>query len=154
DDASITDDAQELLVTGPNGDQAVTLNGAPTKVQGVNQTVYRYTVLTVDPSKIFTQQGTNWGVLTVSFLPNTWTDSRGGANAAAMEHFTVFDGSNNGQAPTPAAYGALTTPFNGATMSASQINAKGYIDVTFVVPNGGTLDTSSISKDDIQITGT
>ena len=133
------------------------MNGAPTKVQGVNRSRLPLTPFSASrpEQKSSTQPATRFGGChRFSFLANASTFRGGLANTAAMEHFTVFDSSNNGLAPTPAAYGTLTTPFNGATMSASPVNAKGYMNVTSMVRMAAPGHKRHLAGDDIQVTGT
>ncbi|CAB5080406.1 hypothetical protein D3OALGB2SA_510, partial [Olavius algarvensis associated proteobacterium Delta 3] len=157
---TILDDTPELELFF-NG-QAVTISGLPTQLvyQSDNGALVPSTDLsgsalaTAVPSNIFRYAITgsisgNVGLVTVNILAQSFSDNSGTGNFAETEQFNLV--ANEGDQPGPTAQ--LSSPTNGATLTAQSINAKRYIDVTFVSQDGSAIVKNSINGDEIRIVG-
>ena len=80
------------------------------------------------------------GTVTIAFEANSF-NAGSYANLAETETFTVLG-------PT----GDLTNPSNGAITGLGALNGRGYIDVTFTVATGKTLDETTITDLDPEFT--
>ena len=126
---TITDASAEfdLLFNGAS-QSTVTVNGASTLVSG---TTYRYSLSAPLAA----------GLWTVRFVQGAFSDNGGATNMSADQQFVVFTPTTNSPKPGPVA--TLANPAAGGTITAAQINAQGYIDVTYTsLPGttGGTPD--------------
>ena len=137
DATSILDDASEFTLDGPAA--GLTINGRPTQL---NSNTFRYSFT----GALDTAGGTT---VSVHFLPGTFSDSLGAANADATQSFTVFFGAP-GSTPPPTQ--VLLGPSSGAVVNATTLAAKGYLDVKFTVPTGATIDAASIDGNEIHLT--
>jgi hypothetical protein len=139
---SITDATQEfeLLLNG-QPISGVTVNGTPTAVQGRPNT-YRYSV-----SGPLTA-----GQVTVRFLPQSFSDNAGAGNFGEVEQFSVVQNETDKPGPTA----QVSSPANGETVTADSLNAKRYIDVTFISQSDSPIDESTITDGapEFKITGT
>ena len=124
--STITDSGQEFTLSGAAA-SGVTVNGAPALVSG---TTYRYS---------FTGSfGT--GTVSVNFVAGSFADGAGNPNAASTEGFTTTAPPDT----TPPTVD-LNDPANGGSIVASDLNARGYIDVAFADTGGSGLDPSTIT---------
>jgi hypothetical protein len=141
-EGTITDDTQEFLLTidGQTPDQyGLTINGRATRVGESN--IYRYQFIGTFPE----------GNVQIKFLPQSFSDRVGTNNVAEIEQFTVVSGAGlltaaagSDGLPAPPPTAMLSNPFNGASVNLQSLITRGYIDVTFLVPAGYELDTSTI----------
>ena len=150
-DTSITDGGAEFLITATDTAGApITISvddSAVIKYTGVNNDrtfLYPLTVDTGDPQFVTTAR------VQVTFLANSWTDAQGKANASEIENFTLF---KDTRPVLDAPYAMLANPFNGQSIGKQGLNAKRYIDVTFVSPSGGLIDPDSLDGDEIKLLG-
>ncbi|KPK77291.1 MAG: hypothetical protein AMJ79_03720, partial [Phycisphaerae bacterium SM23_30] len=125
DEASIMDSGLEFELAGPAA-RNVVLNGSPEHVLG---NTYRYSF-----EGDFIE-----GEVQVKFLGQTWSDTSGNNNLAFTERFIVVSGP---RAPPPAAQ--LTNPRNGDAVDVKLLNARRYIDITFIDRSAIGLNESTI----------
>ena len=147
---SITDVAPEFEVWVNGTQQSVTI-GAPTPVGGKVNT-YSYTIsgLSALPTS----------VVEIRFLQGAFSDSNGNASMAETERFFVVTMTSDGQGhqvpvpPGPTA--ALASPTNGTTLSATELNQRRYIDVTYTSLDGNPISRASIedAAAEFTLTGT
>ncbi|HPV80387.1 MAG TPA: hypothetical protein PLK64_11350, partial [Dermatophilaceae bacterium] len=119
----------DLLVNG--SPSTVTVNGIPTAVAGKVNT-WTYTLSGALPAD---------GLVTVRFRQAGFSDLGGSMNMSEDEQFVLFTPTPTNPRPGPVAQ--LANPSGGGTITAAQINAQRYIDVTYTsVPaaTGGVLD--------------
>ncbi len=140
--ASITGGTPKLLLLGA-AVAGVQLNGPGVQVNPNDDTTYRFAFTgqfnanVADPT------------VQVQFLAGSFSDRQGDLNAAAVEQFTVVQGTPSGN-PAPQVAATLASPHTGTTVDLATINNLGYIDVTFNVPTGGLL---SPNGSEIELTG-
>jgi hypothetical protein len=137
---TLTDDAPEFTVT---------VNGAPaggiTFGRPVKQGRYwRYS---------FTGNFPQDGEVAVTFVQQAWTDNGGIGNFAETEIFTLVTKTPDGKFPILGPTGTLTNPGSGATVTADSLNAKKYIDVTFITRSDSPIDPASINGDEFGLSG-
>ncbi|HTD68791.1 MAG TPA: hypothetical protein VK846_19895, partial [Candidatus Limnocylindria bacterium] len=151
-EGSITDDAAEFAITASRPDgTSVTLSasGAGEKVTDANNDrTFRY-LLNTDALDLALNSISRVNIQ-VTFLANSWSDSVGKGNSSEIERFIVY------KATAPIVnepYAMLANPFNGATVNTASLNAKRYIDITFVSPNGGFVDPATIDGNELKLTG-
>ncbi|MEJ2698045.1 MAG: hypothetical protein P8Z70_00015, partial [Desulfuromonadales bacterium] len=125
-------DGNEFILAGAAA-RNVKVVGTPEQVIG---TTYRYSF-----QGDFTE-----GEVEVKFQGNTWSDTSGNNNLALTERFTVSGGP---RAPPPAA--TLSNPKNGEVVAVTMLNARKYIDITFVDRSGTGLSTDSITDSAAEI---
>ena len=83
------------------------------------------------------------GLATVNFLAQSFSDNGGTANFGETEQFNVVAAASGpGSKPAPTAQ--LSSPGNGETLTAPSLNARRYIDVTFVSQDGSAISRASI----------
>ena len=131
-----------------SGRDAAGVRRGPSLVEGTSRPTFRYDGLSRSRQSV-----TSTVTLEVKFLAGSWEDARGAQGAAETENFRlqkttaddpfVFDLGN----PQPVVY--LASPFNGVAISVDQINAKGYVDITFLAETGKRL--VGINGDEIRI---
>ena len=150
-ESSITDDGAEFLITATNS------SGAPITISVDDTAVIKYTDINNDRTFLYPltiDVGDTDFVTTakvqVTFLANSWSDSQGKVNASEIETFTFY---KNTKPVQEAPYATLANPFNGQTISKASLNAKRYIDVTFVSPTGALVDQSTLDGDEIKLLG-
>nr|NLI49984.1 hypothetical protein [Propionibacterium sp.] len=116
---TITDTAAEfeVLVDGATPTQPVTI-GQP-EAQPNRPGWYRYSVLGLPAS----------GLITVRFLPGAFSDVSGAMAMGADQSFVIFV--KDAQHPTPGPVVSLANPANGSAITVAQLNAQGYVDVTY-----------------------
>ncbi|MEO6789835.1 MAG: hypothetical protein ABI187_02615, partial [Ornithinibacter sp.] len=114
---TITDPDPEfdLLLNGSPA-AGITVAAVPTLLSG---TTYRYALSTTLAQ----------GLWTVRLKQGTFSDNGGATNMSADQQFVVFAPSGTATSPGPVA--TLANPSGGGTITAAQINAQGYIDVTW-----------------------
>ena len=126
-EATVIDADAEIEILR-NGVVTGTVNGVPTKVVGKPNTwLYSYSGVTFAAGD----------VVTVRFKAGSFTDESGATNWAEDERFFVVDntpGSNPNGDPRPIA--ALANPGNGGAVTASELNQRGYLDVTYTSLDG------------------
>ena len=150
-DSTITDDTAEFLLVG-NAATNVTVNGAATKVTDApNDRTFRYTF-----SGQFTENLASFTptqkLVEITFVNESWTDLDGGRGIAETERFSLAPTPAVGaDLPPPPPTARLVSPFGGAPISKTSINAKRYIDVTFTSPTGEAIE--GIDGDEIQLSG-
>ena len=83
------------------------------------------------------------GAVSVNIVDGTFADLVGNTNTASSSTFTVLE--------TSLPVADLASPTNLSAVSASDLSAMGYIDVTFT--DAGGLDTATINGDEIEIAG-
>jgi hypothetical protein len=127
DPATITDAAREFSVSGV-GANGVILDGVPTLVAGTVST-YRYR---------FTGSF-EAGTVNVYFTAGGFADLQANPNQGRGESFTVLAVDN---IPPTA---SLADPADRATAYTSELNARGYIDVTFTDRGPSGLDLATIT---------
>ena len=150
--ASILDATPEFTIQ-INGqtNSNITINGTPTAVAGKPNT-YRYTVMGFPTSTT--------GVVTVTFLPGSFSDNGGTLNAGSSEQFYLV--ATPGAAPPPIA--VLANPSTGQPVTAASLNAGGYIEVTYQSLDGTAINQSLLGTavpftlsgtglDGVQLTG-
>jgi hypothetical protein len=148
DQDSITDDDPEFLLS-ING-HTPDYYGIDISNQGVRQgqsNVYRYSYTYTAPSGTSRTGPFQAGdVVEIGFLPTGWADTSGAESISRLEGFTVA-AKVNGQLPPPppAATAALRTPGSGSSVALDTLLSRGYIDVTFAVPDGYALDVTSVT---------
>ncbi len=114
---TITDtDAEIQLLAGGVAIAGVTVSGVPTLVSG---TTYRYTYTGTLPQ----------GLVTVRFLNGGFSDRSGAMLMGEDESFLVFQPTL--AQPKPGPYATLASPSNGGSITAAQINAQRYLDITW-----------------------
>ena len=126
-------------IKDPNPEFEVWYNGAkvnltlatPTPVTGKVNT-WRYTFSGWTP--------TGTGVVEIRFLANGFSDYSGTASMAETERFFLV--AAEGDQPGPIA--TLVSPLNGQSLSAAELNARRYLDVTYTSLNGKAIDKTSI----------
>ncbi|HMJ89194.1 MAG TPA: hypothetical protein VK530_05230, partial [Candidatus Acidoferrum sp.] len=151
-EGSITDAAAEFAITASRADGtsvSISADGAGEKVTDANNDrTFRYLLNTTAlDNALDTVSRIN---VQVTFLANSWSDALGKGNSSEIERFTVY------KATAPIVnepYATLATPFNGATINTASLNAKRYIDITFISPTGGFVDQNSIDGNEIKLTG-
>ena len=138
DTSTILDAAAEFTVSGSGTGTGVTVDGIPTDL---GDNTYRYS---------FTGDFVE-GLVFMTFEDDTIRALDNFMNDEETEFFTVIV---DNQLPTA----DLADPFNGATVDVSELNTRGYIDVTFDdqgtgidIPN--SLDLRTINGDEIAISG-
>ncbi|SFS22515.1 LEPR-XLL domain-containing protein, partial [Yoonia litorea] len=150
--SSITDAGAEFVLTvrsltAPSTPITLLVSGEGELVEGTSRPTFRYEIL----SKPLTLDQTV--TVEVQFLANSWEDARGAQGAAKTVSFRLLattpptGGSFDLGNPQPIAY--VASPFNGSGISVDQINAKGYIDITFLAEAGKEL--IGIDGDEIRI---
>src|SRR5439155_3200419 len=137
-----------------NGAPPVTVSGVPTRL------VYKLStgqlLPTTDPaltasdlqsaipSNIFRYSITGFsgtaGLMTVTFLPQSFSDNGGARNFGETEQFNRVANATDKPAPTA----QLASPGNGETITAQSLNARRYIDVTFVSQDGSAISRAGI----------
>ncbi|NOR29513.1 MAG: hypothetical protein GQ539_00255, partial [Sulfitobacter sp.] len=159
-ESSITDVEQEFLIRAINqsGDvYDIEVSGAATRVEGTAKPTFRYQILS-KPTEITSNSPITYEV---EFLANSWKDSANQLGAREIERFRVLRNLTSefgaaeyelarlaaAQAPTI----ALAKPFSGATVDATQLNASGFIDVTFRTIVGQSLNADTIDGNEIRI---
>ena len=121
-------------MTSPNSHSSVraalgvTVDGTAVIQSG---TTYRYTF-----AGTFTA-----GAVNVEFVAGSFEDLASNANLAETETFTVETTSSETDAPTA----DLADPIEGGSIDASDLNTRGYIDVTFADTGGSDLATASVT---------
>ena len=138
DTSTIFDTEEEFEVRGPGTGAGVTVDGIPTDL---GNDTYRYT---------FTGDFVG-SIVFVDFKAGTVRANDNFTNLEETEDFTVIV---DNQLPTA----DLADPTNGGTIDVSELNARGYIDVTFDDQGSGidmphTLDLHTINGDEIAISG-
>ena len=118
DSGSVLDTSAEFTLSGA-GASGVTVNGKPTLVNGV----YEYT---------FTGNFTP-GPITLNFVADSFADSGGATNEASTESFDVYKVMAN-----------LAVPLDTSGVDVATLNERGYIDITFNVLDGRTVNTATI----------
>jgi len=144
-EASITDDTPEFVLVGTAA-AGVTINGRAEKVlDAINDRTYRYSFLGEFQDATDNQ-------VEVKFLPNSFSDTMGANNVVESEQFTLYFSAPGDPAPSPSPTASLANPFNGAVVSKQSLNARRFIDVTFIAPGGGQV--TGINGDEIRLSGT
>src|SRR2546430_6192701 len=87
--------------------------------------------------------------MTVTFLPQSFSDSGGASNFGETEQFNIVASATDKPAPTA----QLASPGNGETITAQSLNARRYIDVTFVSQDGSAINPTSIDGNELKISG-
>ena len=146
DVASITDSAQEFLLVGAAA-SGVTVNGAGTQV---DSDPYRYRYTFTGSFQAGTDPSNPTNTVTVVFVAGSFADAVGAQSVADSEQFNLFGA---GAAATAVPVAQLASPFNGATLTASQFVGRPWIDVTFLTNGLGALDESTIDGDELRLTG-
>ncbi|MEI7836328.1 MAG: choice-of-anchor D domain-containing protein, partial [Planctomycetota bacterium] len=123
--STIADAGAEFTLSG-SAASGVAVNGTPTLVSG---TTYRYS---------FTGAFTG-GLVTVDFLAGGVADAQGNLIAGSSQSFTVH------LVDTTKPTGALANPANGSSIVDVNLNAQGYIDVTFADSGGSGLNLATIT---------
>ena len=139
---------KELSITDPNAEfevlingtvtTAITVNGAAQRVLGkLNTFRYSFTVPGVLPTD---------GIVQIRFLPGTFSDQSGigGAgvtNFGETEQFFLVPNENAKPRPTA----SLASPGSGEAITALDLNARRYIDITFTSYSGDAIDKGSIT---------
>ena len=113
---SITDVDPEFDLLLNGGAATVTVNGAPSLVSG---TTYRYAL----------SAALTTGLWTVRFRQGAFSDNAGASSMGADQQFVVFVATPS--APKPGPVATVANPGGGATITAAQINAQGYVDITY-----------------------
>src|SRR3954454_2008894 len=128
-ESSILDAAAEFEVL-VNGTAAGLTFLTPTRVSG---NTFRYAFTGTLPT-------TATGIVTVRFLPNSFSDNTSGSgtqNDGETEQVYLVPPNSHPQQPTPPApIAVLASPTNGESLTAQALNARRYIDVTFQSLNG------------------
>ena len=128
---TVTDADQEFdIVVGAGA--TITVNGIPTKVAGKINT-WRYSFTGNLPAN---------GVVTVKFRAGGVTDLGGSSSMAEEERFYLFSPVAGQLEPGPIA--TLASPASGGTITAGQLNAQRYIDVTYTSLDGTPIMKSSL----------
>ena len=128
--ATITDAAAEIELWS-NGTKLTATLGTPVAVAGrVNTYAYRITGLATLAE----------GVVEVRFVAGSFADSSGTPNMAGTERFFVLATAQS----KPGPIATLAGPSNGETLSAGDLNARRYIDVTYTSSDGSAIDKLSI----------
>ena len=149
---SITDTTAEFTVVS-NSINDVVFDTVPTLVDDApNDRTYRYNFtgqFAIPNNPTPTQK-----LVEITFLDNSWNDASGAVSTAGAERFHLTPTPQSPEDPLPPAppTAILTSPFSGALVSKQSMNAKRFIDVTFLTPSGGTL--SGIDGDEIKLSGT
>ncbi|MFM8570265.1 MAG: hypothetical protein ACKOAU_01575, partial [Pirellula sp.] len=158
-DGSILDQDAEfnVYVASSNGTaiSGLTVNnaGVTKSLEANNDRTFRYPItMTQEFKDAVTVAGQAGLQVTVSYLEESWTDNAGAKGSAGTERFRIFD-PQAGVASSEPAYATLSSPSNGSTINLTQINAKRYIDVTFVSPSGAAIDASSIDGNELRLSG-
>ncbi len=125
DEASVTDVGAEFTLSGAAA-SGITLDGAGVLLSGAT---YRYSL-----TGSFAE-----GPVQVDFLAGSFQDDAAVTNLARTEFFTVT------ALPTAPPTASLEDPLDGGAIQAIDLNARGYIDVTFTDAGGTGLDTASIT---------
>ena len=128
---TITDADQEFDIVVSTG-ATITVNGIPTKVAGKINT-WRYSFTGNLPAN---------GVVTVKFRAGGVTDLGGSSSMAEEERFYLFSPVAGQLEPGPIA--TLASPASGGTITAGQLNAQRYIDVTYTSLDGTPIMKSSL----------
>jgi hypothetical protein len=159
-DSSITDNEQEFIIRAVNQTGTtfnIEVSGAATRVEGTAKPTFRYEILS-KPDSIPTNSPITYEV---EFLANSWKDSANSLGAREIERFSVLRALGTGfgaaefelarLAAAQAASISLAKPFSGATVDATQLNAAGFIDVTFRTIVGQRLNVATIDGNEIRI---
>ncbi|HXG49304.1 MAG TPA: hypothetical protein VNO52_16895, partial [Methylomirabilota bacterium] len=142
-ESTIVDAAPEFTVLVNGQPLAGVTFGTPTKVAGsVNR--YRYAFTGIFPTD---------GEVTVTFLPQSWTDNGGMANFGETEIFTLVTKRPDGTIPPLGPTAMLTNPGSGGTVTADALNAQQYLDITFTTRNGSPIDPATINGDEFALSG-
>ena len=143
--STITDASPEFTVT-LNGQSVpgLTFVGTPTAVPGFINT-YRYAFSGTFPTA---------GDVSIQFAAGAFADSGGHANFAATEGFSLVNPASDGTLPAPAPTAILGSPADGTSIDASSLNARRYLDVTFLTRGPSPIDPTSINGDEITVSGT
>ncbi len=142
-ESTILDVEQEFdILVGGAPLAGLTVNGTPEKLAN-KVGVYRYRLLGT-----FAFPAT--GVVTVQFRANAFSDLSGAGgtgvpNVPETEQFyLVAAATGPGSIPPPIA--VLASPGNGESLTAVDLNARGYIDVTYTSLDGKPILKSSIAQ--------
>ncbi|MEN0072261.1 MAG: hypothetical protein AAGC63_14885, partial [Propionicimonas sp.] len=128
---TITDAEAELQVLVNGTAVALAGTGGNPVRQGTSN-VWTYTLASPLPA----------GLVTVRFLPGTFADNSGATTMGEDEFFILWTPPAEAPAQTqPGPTAALASPANGGAITVAQINAQGYLDVTYT-----SLDGSPILK--------
>src|SRR3954454_639396 len=137
-ESSILDAAAEFEVL-VNGTAAGLTFLTPTRVSG---NTFRYAFTGTLPT-------TATGIVTVRFLPNSFSDNTSGSgtqNAGETEQFYLVTLNTSTQQPNPPApIAVLASPTNGESLTVQALNARRYIDVTFQSLDGTPINKQSIT---------
>ena len=142
---TITDpDAEIQLFSGGTALAGITVSGVPTLVSG---TTYRYTY-----TGVLTD-----GLVTVRFLNGGFSDTSGAMVMGEDETFVVFTPGTDpvtGKPKKPGPAATIANPSNGGTITAAQINAQRYIDITYTsLPPATGVAPEPINKSSIENAG-
>jgi hypothetical protein len=88
------------------------------------------------------------GEYSVIFLPGGWSDGNNSAVAAETESFLV-----TGVGSTLAPTAHLADPSGGVAVDPAMLNARRYLDVTFVSRGGASIDSASIGGNEFTLSG-
>ena len=120
------------------------MGGVPTLVSG---TTYRYTYT----------GALSDGLVTVRFLSGGFSDTSGAMVMGEDETFVVFTPGTDpatGKPKKPGPVATLANPGNGGTITAAQINAQRYIDITYTsLPPATGVAPEPINKSSIENAG-
>ena len=112
----------------------MTVNNVPTRVVGkINTWLYSWSGTAPDN-----------GIVEIRFLANAFTDNSGVGNMAETERFFVVSLDSGGNPIPPGPVASLASPMNGEALSAADLNARRYIDITFTSLDGTPIDKASI----------
>ena len=133
--SSITDSDPEfrVLVDGIESN-LVTVDGNGVAIEGQHNT-YEYK-LNVDQSL------PDDAIITVETIDGSFSDIEGNGNDTETEAITEVTGSLS----------SISSPLNGAVVSASSLNTRRYIDVTFETQDGTAINSASIIDDAAEFT--
>ena len=136
DAAKILSSSGQFTISGSGAGTATILN--PPTLASANDNsdfIYKFEGQFSVPS------GNSSSTVTLAFTPGSYADNSGETNAAQDATFTIY---NSATAPTYVG-ATLANPANGATVNDQSMDQLGYIDVTYNLPSGESIATTTVS---------
>ncbi|MCW5952861.1 MAG: hypothetical protein KIT69_11445, partial [Propionibacteriaceae bacterium] len=141
-------------ITDAEAEIQVLVNGTVVALEGTggnprrvgNSNTWIYTLATSLPQ----------GLVTVRFLPGSFADNSGATTMGEEESFILWNPPSGSAQTEPGPTATLASPSNGGVITVAQINAQGYIDVTYTSLDGTPIKKGSLatSTAPFKITGT